>query len=285
MIDIHTHLYFPQYDTDRSETIRRAFDAGVRYMVSVGTEPDDWEQARGIAQRDGRIGLAVGIHPNQGIRSKEYEVRENTGVQIQSLKEFITANRGEVVAIGECGLDYFSRDGVLMTEDQKTFQKERFVAQIGLAQELNLPLIIHTRPASGSMDAYEDILSLLSASYFSLPVILHCYMGDTEVTRKFLELPDVSFSFTGNITYPAKKPLVGTRDDLGETVKMIPVDRILTETDCPFLAPQAHRGRRNEPAYVSEVVRRIAELKGVSIDDIEGATEKNAERIFGGPRL
>lgn len=301
MIDIHTHLYFPQYDADRDETIRRAFDAGIRYMVSVGTGPEDWGQALAMTElpaADGRIGAAVGVHPNQGVRGEEYEVSE---IQIRKLKEFISENREKIVAIGECGLDYFSRTAEPVSDGRKVSQKELFLAQVRLANDFGLPLIIHTRPSAGTMDAYEDVLDILT-TYDLQPTtksgmdsneavisrqssvvgrILHCYVGDTEVTEKFLTLPDVFFSFTGNVTYPAKKSVAGTKDDLGETVKRIPLDRILIETDCPFLAPQARRGERNEPAYVVETAARIAELKGMTLGAVERSAEENAGRIFG----
>jgi TatD DNase family protein len=281
MIDIHTHLYFPQYDDDRDETIQRAFAGGMTRMVSVGTAPEDWAQALAITEYDERIRAAVGIHPNHEVGSTEHGVRENTEAHIQALRECIVGNREKIVAIGECGLDYFVRDGGIVLEEEKERQRALFTAQIELAQELKLPLIIHTRPSVGSMDAYEEISSLLRTSYSVLPAVLHCYMGDTERTEKFLTLPNVFFSFTGNITYPVKKPLQGTKDDLTETVKMIPLERILTETDCPFLAPQRHRGNRNEPSYVAEVVEKIAEIKGVSHNRVNDAASRNAEQILG----
>ena len=108
-----------------------------------------------------------------------------------------------------------------------------------------------------------------------LSVILHCYMGDTEVTKKFLALPNVYFSFTGNITYPVKKALAGTKDDLTETVKIVPLERLFTETDCPFLAPQPVRGKRNEPAFVAHTAAKVAELKGIGIGDLTKANKVN----------
>jgi len=281
MIDIHTHLYFPQYDADRDETIRRAFAGGMTRMVSVGTEPDDWDQAMAMTEYDPRIQAAVGLHPNHEARGMEYGVRENTEMHIQALRKCITANREKIVAIGECGLDYFVRDGGMVSSEEKARQEALFLAQIELAQELHLPLIIHTRPSAGSMDAYERVFSLLRTSYSVLPAILHCYMGDTEVTERFLELSNVVFSFTGTVTYPVKQVLRGTKSDSAEVVKMIPLERILTETDCPFLAPQSHRGERNEPSFVSEVVARIADFKVISSDQVVEQVTKNANALFG----
>jgi len=311
MIDIHTHLYFPQYDTDRDEVITKAFANGMTRMVSVGTEPLDWEQALSMTEKDARIKAAIGIHPHwynelaaankershpsvteYRDSSPQAEEQENAKGAIQKLRECIRENREKIVALGECGLDYFSRTDEQITKEQKTVQREGFLAQIQVAREFGLPLIIHTRPSVGSMDAYEDVLEILTqelslrAKRGNLPqnntkYILHCYMGDTEVTKKFLELSSVYFSFTGNITYPSKKNLQGTKDDLVETVKLIPLERILTETDCPFLAPQGHRGQRNEPSFVAEVVAKIAEIKNVSIDQVNESVEQNAAGVLG----
>ena len=281
MIDIHTHLYFPQYDADREETIARAFASGITRMISVGTEPTDWEKAISITAFDERVRAAVGFHPNAELEIMHQDVGENAKMRLGELRACIAKNQEKIVAIGECGLDYFVRDGGVVSEEEKTRQKELFAAQIALAQELKLPLIIHTRPSAGSMDAYEDVYSLLHASHSALPAILHCYVGDTEVTERFFALSEVYFSFTGNITYPTKKLVVGTKDDLSETVRRVPLERLLTETDCPFLAPQRHRGNRNEPSYVSEVVEKIAEIRGISVDRVRAQVSQNAERIFG----
>lgn len=291
MIDIHNHLYFPQYDTDREETIARTFDGGITRMVSVGTELDDWEKALAITEYDERITAAVGIHPHWFTTEleKNKELRKNTEGpknEILKLEAFIRMHREKIVAIGECGLDYFSRADTPVSEEQKTLQKEGFLEQVKLARELTLPLIIHTRPSVGSMDAYEDMFEILAAvmseasRQTQLTVILHCYMGDAELTEQFLTLPNVYFSFTGTITYPIKKILEGTKDDPRHVVEMIPFDRILTETDCPFLAPQSHRGGRNEPGYVREVATKIAEIKGVGFDELNDRIEANAQKIF-----
>lgn len=294
MIDIHTHLYFPQYDEDRDETIRRAFDSGITRMISVGTEPDDWEKVLAVTEYDERITAAVGIHPHWynaelELRMKNKELSKNTEDPknaILELRECIAKHREKIVAIGECGLDYFSRVDSLVSEEQKIFQKEGFLEQMRLAREFSLPLIIHTRPSAGSMDAYADMFEILAIATneanqkAQLTIILHCYMGDTEITEQFLTLPNVYFSFTGTITYPAKKVLEETKDDPCRVVRMIPLDRILTETDCPFLAPQSHRGERNEPRYVHEVAVKIAEIKGVGFDEINDCLETNVQRIF-----
>lgn len=192
------------------------------------------------------------------------------------------AKHPKVVAIGECGLDYYSRNQQeTVNSQQKIIQKVGFLAQIEIAQELGLPLIVHTRPSAGSMDAYEDVLEILrDTKYMIHDTVLHCYQGDTEITKKFLELPNVYFSFAGNVTYPVKKAFVGTKDDVTETVKLVPLERLFVETDCPFLAPQSKRGQRNEPAFVMETAEKIASLKGVSVGELNQRVIENSERVF-----
>ncbi|MDD2766989.1 MAG: TatD family hydrolase [Candidatus Moranbacteria bacterium] len=310
MIDIHTHLYWESYDADRDEVIARAHDAGVEKMFVIGCTLEESRQCVTLSEKYGEIFASVGIHPNELSQVLQ-------GKTLESLKEElrIIAKHKKVIAIGECGLDYYkhgSREEI--TEEEKSLQKEGFVMQMALAEELGLPLIIHCRSSAGSSpvcndsqakrsdsggDAYEDMFDILknhtSIITHQLSCILHCYMGDTLVTEKFLTLPHVSFSFTGNITYPVKKALIGTkparydsqakrsdsgRDDLTETVKMIPIDRIFAETDCPFLAPQEKRGERNEPAYVMSVLEKIASLKNIDQSLLKQSIMKNIQQIF-----
>ncbi len=277
MYDIHTHLYWHSYDTDRDAVILRAKEAGVKKLFVVGCTVEESKACVALAKEYPDISASVGIHPQDlnlesGILNLENQIKE--------LREL--AKHEKVVAIGECGLEYYSHDPKqLITDEQKERQKRGFLAQIHLAIELELPLILHCRASPGSDDAYRDMFEILQEqSPLLKAAILHCYMGDTEVTKKFLTLPNVFFSFTGNITYPVKKAIVGTKDDLSETVTMIPLERIFTETDCPFLAPQTHRGERNEPALVLGVAHRIAQLHDVTVVEVEKATEANFERIF-----
>lgn len=276
MYDIHTHLYWHTYDADRDAVIERARAAGVTTMFVVGCTVEESQQAMGLAEEYAEVYASVGIHPQTfneaGISKLE--------TWIQELK-LLTKNK-KVVAIGECGLEYFSHDPAKpITAEQKEWQKQGFLAQIKLAAELKLPLIVHCRASAGSDDAYRDLLAILSSVVDrQLAVILHCYMGDTEVTKEFLLLDNVYFSFTGNITYPIKKRVARTKDDLSETVKLVPIERIFTETDCPFLTPQSNRGERNEPTYVGEVVKKVAELHRVSETIVLQATEQNFQNIF-----
>lgn len=273
MLDIHTHLYWDSYDADRDEVIARARAAGVKQLVVVGTTLEESRQAIALSVQYPDVYASVGIHPNEfrGEVGEEY---------IPELLEL--AKQSKTVAIGECGLDYSESHGEI-TDKQKQAQREAFKKHIALAAELRLPLIIHCRPKNAlTMDAYEDMLSIFQETNFVLPIILHCYMGDTEVTQAFLGLSNIHFSFTGNITYPVKKQLVGTKDDLTETVKLIPRERIFIETDCPFLSPQAKRGERNEPAYAIHTAEKVCELLGITRPVLDAQLEANFVRVFGG---
>lgn len=299
MLDIHAHLFWKSYDADRDEVVARAREAGVTKMICVGTEPEDNPQAIAMAEKYEDIYASVGFHPHyfnelekeiQNSKSQVPNKSQILNAKIQNLFKELRelAKHSKVVAIGECGLDYFSHQLTdnsqrkIITDEQKATQKAGFLAQIALAQELGLPLIVHTRPSVGSMDAYEDVLEILKSKIINLKsAVLHCYQGDTEITKKLLELPNVYFSFAGNITYPVKKALVGTKDDLAETVKLVPLERVFTETDCPFLAPQSKRGKRNEPAFVVETAQFLATSKGLSIDELDQKVVENSERVFG----
>ncbi len=281
MQDIHTHLYWKSYDVDRDDVILRAREVGVKEMFVIGCTVEESRQSLSLAEKYSDMYASIGIHPQEffdasGISSLELWIEE-LGVLAKNKK---------VIAVGECGLEYYKHpvsDIAPLTEERKQWQKKALLAQIALAQEAGLPLILHCRPSVGTQDAYEDMFDIFSDSKLKTQnskSVLHCYMGDTEVTRKFLTLPNIYFSFTGNITYPVKKAVIGTKDDLTETVKIIPLNRIFTETDCPFLAPQSKRGERNEPGYVREVLECIAKLHHQEISVVERAIEENVKKVF-----
>lgn len=284
MHDIHTHLYWDSYDADRDAVIARAHAAGIDTMFTIGCTVEESQQCVALAEKYPEIFASVGIHPHEFRTADDVK---NLDVEIETLRAFVRESK-KVIAVGECGLDYYVRPTVadpqqsfvgrgaaVISDETKSVQKEGFLFQIRLARELGLPLIIHCR------DAYEDMLAILKTECADISAcILHCYMGDTEVTRKFLELPNVYFSFTANITYPVKKALVGTKDDLTETVKLVPLEQLFAETDCPFLAPQSKRGERNEPASAALVVDAVAGIKGIDTVSIEGQIEKNFQNVF-----
>lgn len=282
MQDIHTHLYWESYDADRDVVVARAREAGVQEMFVVGCTVEESKQAIKVTERYKDMYATVAIHPHEFNKGLSWSA-ERLSESIEVLRGLVKGSK-RVIAIGECGLDYYSHDQMkAITPEQKTTQKEGFLAQIALAQELALPMILHCRPSVGTMDSYEEMFQILQDPKLAprtSHLILHCYMGDTAVTERFLEMSNVYFSFTGNITYPVKKTLVGTKDDLTETVRMVPLERLFVETDCPFLAPQAHRGERNEPAYVTEVAECLARLHGTDIPLVTAKIKENFERIF-----
>ncbi len=294
MHDIHTHLYWQSYDADRDAVIARARAVGVEKLFVIGCTVEESKQAIALTEQYPDTYAAVGVHPQEFFDEAGISNLESW---IDELR--VLARHEKVIAIGECGLEYYTHParnaahnaaggevGQRVDDAQKSVQKVGFLAQIALAQELDLPLILHCRPSLGTQDSYEDLFEILSKASEAneanklQAVILHCYMGDMEVTQKFMSLPNVYFSFTGNITYPVKKSVAGTKDDLTETVKLIPLERIFTETDCPFLTPQSHRGERNEPAFVTEVAAKIAALHSVSEAGVTQATEENFKKVF-----
>ena len=298
MQDIHTHLYWPSYDADRDLVIARAREAGVREMFVIGCTVEESRQAIATAEQYPEMYASVGIHPhemNHLVENPKPKLQMPNKIQSpkNQIEEWVAelrllANNERVVAIGECGLEYYSHQTEsnqhrAISEEQKKVQRVGFLAQVALAQELKLPVIVHCRPSVGTQDSYEDLFHILQDSKIKnqdAKCILHCYMGDTEVTKKFLTLPNVYFSFTGNITYTVKKKVVGTKDDLRETVKLIPLERLFVETDCPFLAPQSHRGEQNEPAWVVEAAACVARLQNTTVSEVEQSTQENFQKVF-----
>ncbi|MFZ1626767.1 MAG: TatD family hydrolase [Candidatus Moraniibacteriota bacterium] len=284
MHDIHTHLYWDSYDVDRDAVIARAHAAGIDDMFVIGCTVDESRQCIALTEQYSEIFASIGIHPHE---FQSMDDVQNLASDIEALRALARESK-KVIAVGECGLDYYVRPAVMdpqqsfigrgavtVSEETKVVQRQGFLAQIELARDLRLPLIIHCR------DAYEDMLGILRADAADISAcILHCYMGDTEVTKQFLTLPNVYFSFTANITYPVKKALVGTKDDLTETVKLVPLERLFAETDCPFLAPQSKRGERNEPAYVAQTIEEIARLQGLDRDMFIQQIDENVHEVF-----
>ncbi|MGB2791081.1 MAG: TatD family hydrolase [Candidatus Moraniibacteriota bacterium] len=271
MIDTHAHIHDEMFDVDREEMLLRAFGGGVKRIITIGTSISESEDALAAAKKYDNIFATVAVHPEKYSKLPDKETRN---LWMKCLGKL--AMDSKVVAIGECGLDYHAFNTVAVTEEQKESQKIGFRDHLELAKRIGKPVVIHAR------ESYRDVLEIAREYVGDIPfVVLHCYQGDTEVTEEFLNLDErVLFSFAGNITYPVKKSLVGTKGDILESIRLIPIERMLTETDCPYLAPQAYRGTRNEPAYVMEVARKIAEVKKVSFKEVERATEENTNRCF-----
>lgn len=281
--DAHTHVQFSGFDADRDAVIQRALDAGVR-MVNVGTQKDTSRAAVALAHEypDGMLYAAVGLHPVHTSRS-HHDVDELGGGE--GAKAF--TSRGETfdvdyyralardpatVAIGECGLDYFHFNDDEPRDVQVEKQKAAFLAQIGLSKEVGKPLMIHCR------NAFADLIEFIRPHAHELPPgVVHFFTGTPDDARALLEL-GFSFTFGGAITFPPRKGM--EQGSYDEVIKLIPVDRILSETDAPYVAPMPFRGKRNEPAYVANIVAPLAELKKISTDEMKEQIWRNARRIF-----
>lgn len=254
LIDTHAHLEFENFKADQKRTIDRALAAGVETIINVGTTTGASAKAIQLAQKYPFIYATVGTHPID-LAEKEPDI-----AQMRQL-----AHSDKVVAIGECGLDFYHQDKGHLADAQK----QLFSSQIALAHELDLPLIIHCRNAWGEMWPV-----LENKSFFqTLPQgVFHCFTGCEQEAKKALEMGFL-ISFSCIITYPKNQYL---RD----IIKILPLDKILVETDSPFLPPQSHRGQRNEPANVVEVAQVIAQVKNITFDQVANQTTKNAKQLF-----
>ncbi len=257
LIDTHCHLNFERYNEDRPQVIQRAVDAGVTRMIVPAIDVSSSYEALQLATTYQGIFAAVGIHPNS---SADFQA-EILG-PIEAL-----AQEGEVVAIGEIGLDYY------WDKSPKHKQRWALESQLELAAKLELPVIIHNREAS------EDVIDILEAWANTLPEnlqgragVLHSFSASMAIAQRALAA-GFYLGFTGPITF--KKA-----DELREIASQIPLDRILVETDGPFLTPHPYRGKRNEPAYIPYIVEQLAQLHGVSPDEMGQITTRNAERLF-----
>ncbi|MBN1660884.1 MAG: TatD family hydrolase [Anaerolineae bacterium] len=258
LIDTHAHLDFHQFDHDRDAVLRRARDAGVRTIITIGTDVATSRAAVNLAARYAGLFATVGMHP--------HDAKALDGEALAALRDL--GRRPEVVAIGEIGLDFY-RD-----RSPHDVQRRAFRAQLAWAAALGKPVVIHDR------DAHDEVMSILvdwAAGLKRTPLagragVLHTFSGDVSMARRALAA-GFYISVSGPVTYKNAR-------DLPDVVRTVPLDRLLVETDCPFLAPEPHRGKRNEPAYVSFVASRIADLKGVPIDQVARATTENARRLF-----
>ncbi len=273
-IDIHSHLDDQQFKDDRSIVIERAFTSGIEKIINIGAGIGSSERSVKLAQKEKNIYASVGLHPSYFDR-----YQKKSWVYFNKLEKL--ARKEKVVAIGEVGLEYFRRGEGKITLAQKKIQQKGFEDQLKIAQALELPVIIHCRgkkAEKGSLyretdEAYEDVLAIIK-KFPHLKYIFHSFGGRLDFTKKVLLLKNVSFSFTGNITYAKPKA------EILEVIKAIPLEKIMVETDCPYLAPEPMRGKRNEPAYVRYVAEKIAEIKEISLERVAKETMKNVHKIF-----
>ncbi len=263
LVDTHAHLAFPEYDGDRDEVIARALAAGI-WQVCVGTSRETSRAAIALAERHGEgVFATVGVYPGDAADpGGDPAEEEGESAAVREL-----ARHPKVVAIGECGLDL---KGVGEGERRAVLgaQRCRLEWQIEIARELGKPLVLHCR------DAYPELIAALAARPLTRAEgsgVAHFFSGTIEDAELLLDL-GYDFSFGGVITF--------TRD-YDELVAYLPLNRLLAETDAPFVAPASHRGRRNEPLYLREIVRRLAELKGLTEGEVARQTTENARRLFG----
>ncbi len=251
LVDSHAHLEMDEFDGDREAVIRRAQESGVDCIVTVGVNLEDSRKAVALAERYDTIYASVGVHPHdvKGIDETTYDLlRELSG-------------SGKVVAYGEIGLDFFRN------LSPKDLQIRRFGEQLELAAELGLPVIIHDR------EAHRETVEMLKGRKGERGGVIHCFSGDYDMAARCLDM-GFYISMPGTITYRKSEML-------GDVVRKIPLDRLLVETDCPFLSPEPKRGKRNEPAYVAYIARRIAQIKDLSFEEVERMTSQNARDVFG----
>lgn len=249
--DSHAHLEMEEFDADRPEVIARAVEAGVELIVTVGTTLADCEKVVALAAEYQEIYAALGVHPHNA-----KEIEKDTYQAISAL-----ARRDKVVAYGEIGLDFFH------DLSPRPLQITRFGEQLELARDLDLPIIVHSR------EAHREVLEMLTPWRGKLRGILHCFSGDCHVARRCLDL-GFYISIPGTATFPKAEVI-------REVIRYVPLDALLLETDCPYLAPQPFRGKRNEPAYVVHTARAVADIRETTRELVGERTLRNAREIFG----
>ena len=249
LVDTHCHLDFPEFDRDRDEVIKRARRDGIDYIVNIGSSLEGSKKSIELSRTYDFIYATVGIHPHEADRCDK---------KIQDVLKGL-ATHDKVVAIGEIGLDYYKN------YSQAENQKSLFISLVKLAKELDLPLVIHNRQAQ------EDTLKILKPA-IPHKIVVHCFSGDDNFLKQCLSL-GFFISFTCNITY--KKA-----ENLRNLVRITPLDRLLLETDAPYLPPEGFRGKRNEPLYVKYPAQEIARIKEISIEEVARVTTENAKQFF-----
>lgn len=260
-VDTHAHLSYPEFAADLDDVLARATASRVHHVISIATSLDEARRVIEIAEKFPQVSGSVGLHPG-----KVPEVRLCETEQLREL-----AAHPKIVAIGETGLDYYreARDQPALQRQQK----DLFWSHLDLARELSLPVVIHNRSAE------RDILEILRAHAQKLSEqdhpwgVMHCFAGDLKFARDCLEL-GLFISYTGILTFKNARTL---QDVAAE----VPLDRVMLETDAPYLAPVPYRGKRNEPAHVPHIAAVLAELKRVTVDEVAAQTSANAERLFG----
>ena len=259
-VDSHAHLDGKQFDSDREQVIARARDAGVRTMVAIGNGdgPPKLDAGIQLAEKHAFMYATIGIHPHEARLASD-----DAYAEMERL-----ARHPKVIAWGEIGLDYF------YDHSPRDIQKQVFLRQMELAAAAKLPIVIHCRPSDNSDNAWDDCLGLIQSEWAMKGIggILHCFTGKWEQAKRALDM-GFMISFAGNVTFP--KAL-----QIRDAALQVPLDRMLIETDCPYLAPVPYRGKRNEPAYVRETARQLGELRGLSTEAVGEQTARNFYNFF-----
>lgn len=251
LIDTHAHLDFPKFDKDRTEVINRAIDSGIEKIVNIGSNMTSSRNSVELSRRYDEIYSVIGIHPHNA---------DSFDLNVSKKLKKLSKNE-KVVAIGEIGLDFH------YDNSPREKQKQAFRAQIRLAKTLDLPIVIHTR------DADKQTLEILKEENAGdLGGIMHCFASDKKMAREILNL-GFNIAFGGLITF-------NNLSNLREVVSEVPLNKILVETDAPYLTPEPYRGKRNEPSYIKYVADKIAEVKNVSLEKVAKETTANAKKVY-----
>lgn len=262
-IDSHAHLEGEKFDADRDQVLARARESGIETIVAIGsgTGPGSLDCGIQLAEKYDFVYATIGIHPHEAKLANDSDFQE-----LETL-----AKRPKVIAWGEIGLDYY------YDHSPRDVQQNVFRKQMELAQTAKLPIVIHCRPSDSSDNAWEDTLKMIGEHWTSngLGGILHCFTGTWPLAKRALDL-GFMISFAGNVTFAKAQ-------QIRDAAKEVPFDRMLIETDSPFLAPVPHRGKRNEPAFVKEVARQLGELRGLSTEEVGHQTAANFRRFFSLP--
>lgn len=275
LIDTHCHIQFNVFKDDAGAVLQKCEEKNMILNV-VGSQKDTSQRAVEYAEKYPFIYASIGLHP---IHLFSTHVDEEESKFVSREEDFDyeyykkLGNSPKVIAIGECGLDLYHLPEGKNKEEVLEKQKQTFIAQHNLAQELDLPIVIHVR------EAHEEMIGLLSGLSDKIRAVVHCYTGNWHYAQKYLDL-GLNLGFTGVITFPPKKTAPEIQVSLLEVVEKCPLDRMLIETDAPYLAPNAYRGQRCEPWMVEETAKKIAEIKGLSLAEVVSATTQNARNLF-----
>lgn len=249
LIDSHSHISDEKFDSDRQDVITRASDNDVKYIIEVGCDPNEWDKVSEISKNQNVFSM-FGIHPHDAIKFNE---------QTKSKLEILLQDK-KCVAVGEIGLDYH------YDLSPRDIQKKVFIEQMKLALKLNKPISIHCR------SAYNDMLKILK-EFKELPKgVIHCFSGNVDEAKQVLDMGFL-LGIDGPCTYPKS-------DKLKEVITNTDIDKMLIETDCPYLAPQLYRGQRNEPSYVVEIAKKISEIKNIPFEEVCKITTDNTIKLF-----